>query len=195
MSKHPRRHGALAALAGLLLALGLFGSATAAPSANSGQCPGATDPANEKHDTSDGSFVLDAGLSVCIHAGGGNTGIFITDGTSTLADYILASGLLNNGGQVPNVSNYVIYPTTPSAPPSEEPSAPPSDEPSAPPSEEPTPEPSGPDSGGGEPGVTPPPSDTVAPATEQPDQRPLALLVLAATAGTLITLRRLQQPR
>lgn len=82
-------------------------SVIASPSPQSGQCPGATTIGNTA--TSDGSIVLAAGLSVCIHAGNGNTGTFITDGTSTLADYILASGLLNHGGQVPTVSNYVIY--------------------------------------------------------------------------------------
>lgn len=74
-----------------------------------GQCDGYNDPANTKVDTSDGSIVLEVGLTICIKAGNGNTGLIETDGETTLAAYIEDSGLLNNGGQVPNVSNYVIY--------------------------------------------------------------------------------------
>jgi hypothetical protein len=133
------RHTFRAAVATVLLVVGLAfaGSAQAAPSANAGQCPGATTIGNTP--TSDGSIVLDAGLSVCIHAGNGNTGTFVTDGTSTLADYILASGLLNEGGQVPNVSNYVIYEEEASSSPSSEPSSEPSSTPSSSPTSTPSP--------------------------------------------------------
>jgi len=107
----------LGGLAAVLLLFALALPVLAAPSANAGQCDGATTIGNTP--TSDGTIVLPAGLSVCIHAGNGNTGIFETDGTSTLADYILASGLLNDGGQVPGVSNYVVY--DPEATPSQSP--------------------------------------------------------------------------
>ena len=103
------------AVLGLLLAVLSFAPTAAA----AGECPAGY---TSKVDTSDGSIVLAAGLTICIKAGDDNTGTFTTDGTSTLADYIEASGLLNNGGQVPNVSHYVIY-ATPSAPPSTPPSS------------------------------------------------------------------------
>lgn len=137
----------------IILSAALAGTASAAPSSNSGQCPGATSIGNTP--TSDGSIVLAAGLTVCIHAGNGNTGIFETDGKTTLADYILASGLVNNGGQVPNVSNYVVYTegepsSTPSSDPSPSPSATPVPSESAQPSDAPSDSPS--------PSVTPSPS-------------------------------------
>lgn len=130
-----------------LLVLAVAAITRGAASPQAGQCPDYQN--NTKVDTSDGSIVLPAGLTVCIHASDGNTGLFQTDGTSTLADYILASGLLNNGGQVPNVSNYVIYeegtpsdsPTmTPSVDPTptQSPSDSPSDSPTATPSAVPT---------------------------------------------------------
>lgn len=114
-----------------------------AASDTAGQCPGFNDPANVKTDTSDGSIVLEAGLTVCIHASNGNTGVFTTDGTSTLDEYIEASGLLNNGGQVPGVSNYVVYGTaatpTPSPTPTESPTVTPTPSPSETPEVTPTP--------------------------------------------------------
>jgi hypothetical protein len=76
---------------------------------NAGQCDGYNAAGNTKVDTANGSIVLAAGLTICIHAGKGNTGSITTDGARTLAQYIQASGLRNKGGQVPTVSNYVVY--------------------------------------------------------------------------------------
>jgi len=83
-----------------------------AASPQAGQCDGYNDPANTKVDTSNDDLVLEAGLTICIHASNHNTGSLVTDGTSTLHDYIVESGILNEGGQVPGVSNYVVYGTT-----------------------------------------------------------------------------------
>ncbi len=146
-------------------ALTFSGSASAAPSDTSGQCPGAT--THEKVDTSDGSIVLPAGMWVCIHAGNGNTGIFETNGTSSLALYILTTGLLNNGGQVPNVSNYVIYEdlfpsASPSSAPSDQPSASPSSTPV--PTASPTPVPSEQPSPSTTPSATPAPTNSPTPS-------------------------------
>jgi hypothetical protein len=98
----------LAAVASLFIA---GASPVAAASDQAGQCPGYNDPANTKVDTDNDDLVLEAGLTICIHASNGNTGEIITDGTTTLGEYIEQSGLLNNGGQVPGVSNYVVYGT------------------------------------------------------------------------------------
>jgi outer membrane biosynthesis protein TonB len=157
-------------IAGLaLFALVLSGVAVPAFAASdtAGQCDGFQDPANTKVDTSNDDLVLEAGLTVCIHASNGNTGSFTTDGTSTLHDYIVASGLLNNGGQVPGVSNYVVYgvaqptPTpTPTTAPTPTPTPPP-----PPPTPTPTPTPV----------VTPTPTPTVAPTpTATPTPPPTA---------------------
>jgi hypothetical protein len=83
-------------------------TALAAQPANPG---GNCDPGLTKVDTNDGSIFIEAGVEVCIKAGDGNTGKMISQG-ETLEELILRSGLLNNGGQVPNVSNYVTYTTT-----------------------------------------------------------------------------------
>lgn len=144
--------GALAALLALFI-LGLAGgTALADASGQAGQCAGYNDPANTKVDTSDGSIVLPAGLTVCLKAGNGNTGAIATDGVTTIAEYIEASGLLNNGGQVPNISNYVVYgaAATPTPEPTEEAT--------------PTPAPS----------TTPEPSGTPEP-TAEPSEQPVCL--------------------
>lgn len=141
---------AAAAVLALMLALASFNGVSGA-SGQAGQCDGYNDPANVKIDTSDDDLVLPAGLLACIHAGGENTGQFTTDGVLTLGGYIIEFGLLNNGGQVPGVSNYVIYgeaqpsvtptePTstsTPTAEPSATPTSTPTVEPSASPTESP----------------------------------------------------------
>lgn len=141
-------------------ALALGGTTAYGASGQAGQCDGYNSPSNTKIDTSDDDLVLPAGLTVCIHAGGENTGQFVTDGILTLGEYIVEFGLLNHGGQVPGVSNYVIYGSTPtSAPsttPSEAPSTAPSVEPSVTPSVAPSPEAS----------VEPSTSPSSAPTTE-----------------------------
>ena len=133
-----------------------------------GQCPGYDDPANTKTDTSDGSIVLAAGLTICIKAGNGNTGQFVTDGVSTLAEYIEDSGLLNEGGQVPNVSNYVVYGPTPT--PTPEPTPTPTPEPTPTPTPEPTPTPTpeATPTPTPEPTPTPTPEDSVGAETGTP---------------------------
>lgn len=78
----------------------------------SGQCPGFNSPANTKIDTNDGSVILAAGTVFCIHASNNNTGILVADGTTTLDEYI-AANIINHGGQIPAISNYVIYPAVP----------------------------------------------------------------------------------
>lgn len=100
----------------ILLLLGtLFAYGTV--SANqSGQCPGFNSPANTKIDTNDGSIILAAGTVFCIHASNNNTGILVADGTTTLDEYI-AANIINHGGQIPAISNYVIYPALPTPTP------------------------------------------------------------------------------
>lgn len=205
----------LGGLAAVILLLVLVIPALAA-SPQAGQCVGYNDPANTKVDTSDDSIVLPAGLTVCIHASDNNTGQFTTDGVKTLGQYILDSGLLNNGGQVPGVSNYVIYgaqpsptptPTsTPTSTPSPSPSASPTSTPT--PSEEPTPTPtvspsptvaptpsftSTPSS---TPNVTPPPTDTETAATTGVSTPPVWLLiplaVIAFAIGYTLTGRKVR---
>jgi len=92
-----------------MLVLAAFAGPASVAANNAGQCAGFLDAGNTKVDTSNDGLVLQAGLTICIHASNGNTGQLTTDGTSTLHDYIVASGLLNNGDQVPQVSNYVVY--------------------------------------------------------------------------------------
>lgn len=162
----------VAGIAIIGLTLLIAAPALAAPSANSGQCPGATTIGNTA--TSDGSLVLEAGLTVCIHAGSGNTGQFVTDGTSTLADYILASGLLNDGGQVPGVSNYVVYETTPTPSPTPTPEVTPTPTPTpeVTPSPTPTPTPSPSPTPSPTPEVTPSPEVTPTPTPATPRVTP-----------------------
>lgn len=107
MKGHPLKRTILTLAAVLALAFG--GGTVAGASGQAGQCAGYNDPSNVKIDTSDDDLVLPAGLTVCIHASNENTGQFTTDGILTLGQYIVEFGLLNNGGQTPGVSNYVIY--------------------------------------------------------------------------------------
>ncbi len=125
-----RIFGVIGALA-LMLVLALPVSAN-----NSGQCPGF----QNNIPTNDGSIVLSAGTSFCVHASNDNTGIQTADGVHDL-DWYIAATILNNGGQVPTISNYVIYSTassTPSSQPSEEPSSTPSATPVVTPDPSPT---------------------------------------------------------
>lgn len=106
-----------------------------------GNCDGYDGPG--KTDTSDGSILLPEGTVVCVKAGDSNTGTMtVLAGGETLAQLIERSGLLNNGGQVPGVSNYVVYTTPP---------------PTTPPPTTPPP-------------TTPPPTDP--PTTEPPTDKP-----------------------
>jgi len=132
--------GGVAIILALIIASNVSGA-----SGQAGQCPGYNDPANVKIDTSDDDLVLPAGLTICIHAGGENTGIFQTDGVLTLGGYIIEFGLKNNGGQTPGVSNYVIYGggTQPSSPPTAAPTAAPTVTPTSTPTAEPTVTPTG----------------------------------------------------
>lgn len=126
----------------MVLILFLAVSYTRGASPNAGQCAGFNDPANVKTDTDNGDLVLAAGLTVCVkggsaQSGDGNTGQIVTDGVTTLNGYLLAAGI------DANVSNYVVYGTQPTAPPTEEPTAPPTEAPTEPPAtdtptEEPT---------------------------------------------------------
>ena len=201
----------IGAIAVLVLLFGTSVSILAADD-TAGQCEGYNDPANTKVDTSDGSIVLEAGLTICIKAGNGNTGPIVTDGTSTLAEYIEASGLLNEGGQVPNVSNYVVYAPTPTptptaTPPEEEPTptptaTPPEEEPTptptpTPPAEEPTPTPAPPTATPVAPTATPaaavktlPPTDTVSTESEGSIPLPQVLLLLAIGCGIALALSK-----
>lgn len=53
------------------------------------------------------AIVLSAGTSFCVKAAEENSGIQTADGVKTLLDFVT---WLNNGGQTPNVSHYVVYP-------------------------------------------------------------------------------------
>jgi hypothetical protein len=95
----------------------------------------------------DNDLVPAADLLICVKAGSpssndsdvGNTGIIVSDGESTLREYLFAAGIVDGSGtQGRDVSYWVIYETMPS----EEPSVVPSEEPSVVPSEEPSEEPS-----------------------------------------------------
>jgi len=134
------------AVIGLLL---ISAPSALAADPQAGQCAGYNDPANTKVDTTNDDLVLAAGLTICIHASNSNTGTIVTDGTTTLGEYIIASGLLNEGGQVPGVSNYVVY-GVPSPTPTPTPT----------PSPTPTPTPT--------PTVTPTPTPTVTPTPTPP---------------------------
>lgn len=136
--------------------IALAGPVSAAPHTGNpgGNCDGFDGP--NKVNTTDGSIVLPAGTLVCIKAGDSNTGTLTADGVSTLAEMIEASGLVNNGGQVPNVSNYVTYPATPTPTPEPTPTPTPTATPELP---TPTPTDSQVDTGGSNP--TTPPTDTL----------------------------------
>lgn len=172
-----------------------------AASPQAGQCEGYNDPANTKVDTSDDDLVLEAGLTVCIHASNHNTGSFVTDGTSTLHDYIVESGILNEGGQVPGVSNYVVYATQPTPTPTPAPTDTPTPTPAPTETTVPviTPIPTTDvdvDTGGG-PGATPrplPQTDTVsaADAVGVPIGIIVAVLVVAGSLGYVAMTRRVR---
>lgn len=89
----------------MLLALTLIlGVSAVRAQPGGGNCPSG----GSKTNTSDGSIFIDAGTVVCVKASNNNTGKMTSTG-ETLAELIIRSGLLNNGDQVPNVSNYVVY--------------------------------------------------------------------------------------
>lgn len=118
----------VATVLSLALALVLIGAPVIGANPKAGQC----EPGLYKIDTSDGSIVFPLGWEVCLKASNGNTGRIVTDGSTTIAEYIKQSGLLNNGGQVPNISNYVVYvegrgdpPVVPPVTPPEKPKTPP----------------------------------------------------------------------
>ena len=102
-----------------LLAVAFVVAATALPSSvvtatsfgdpHVGNPGGNCDPGLYKVNTSNDGKVFPAGWTVCLKASDGNTGTFVTDGTTTIGEYIEESGLLNNGGQVPGISNFVVY--------------------------------------------------------------------------------------
>jgi hypothetical protein len=180
-----KRAGLALAILGLLL-MSMPLTTVLAADETAGQCEGYNDPANTKVNTDDGSIVLEAGLTICIKAGNGNTGLIETDGETTLAEYIEASGLLNEGGQVPNVSNYVVYdvptptPTPTPTPPDEDPTPTPTPTatPTVAPTPTPTPSPTPPDDDG-EPTPTP-----VPPTQTPPTQPPAATLPPTDMEGT-----------
>lgn len=95
----------VATVLSLALSLVLIGAPVIGANPKAGQC----EPGLYKIDTSDGSIVFPLGWQVCLKASNGNTGRITTDGTTTIAEYIEQSGLRNNGGQIPNISNYVVY--------------------------------------------------------------------------------------
>lgn len=186
----------------LVLTLALPTVALATADDQAGQCDGYNNPANTKVDTSNDDLVLEAGLTICIHASNGNTGVLETDGVSTLHDYIVESGLLNNGGQVPGVSNYVVYGTTqPTPTPTPTPTPAPTETPTPTPTEpvvtfSPTP-PGGVDTGGGLPGPTTrplPPTDTITAvdAIGLPIGIVVAVLVVSAVVGAAAMSRRVR---
>jgi len=95
----------------------------------------------------DNDLVPASDLLICVKAGSpssndsdtGNTGIVVSDGESTLQEYLFAAGIVDGTGlHGRDVSYWVTYETLPSVVPSEEPSVMPSEEPSVVPSEEPS---------------------------------------------------------
>ncbi len=166
-------------MAATILLVGAVGSVSAQP--GGGNCP--TEPSGTKVNTSDGSIAIPGGTLVCVKASNDNTGIMTANFPSeTLAQLIVRSGLLNNGEQVPNVSNYVTYGSPEH---SEEPS--PSAPPTPTPSDEPTPSPSPSESSGPSPypseSATPSTPPTAAPSVEPtPSTVPSTAPVPAPTA-------------
>lgn len=181
---------------GLLVWLtGAYNVLAATPHAGNpgGNCDGYNGPT--KVDTSDGTIVLPTGTIFCIHASNTNTGTLVADGASSLADYI-TSTIVNRGGQVPNVSNYVTYGGAPSTPPSDspsaEPSVTPSDAPSTAPSTSTLPSSSAsPDASTGAPSDDPtlPPTDTAAGIPVSPSGFGFVLIVLVAAVSMLALAR------
>lgn len=82
-----------------------------------------------KYEGNYNSTVLAAGTEFCVKAATNNSGKLIADGTTSLYDYVT---WLNNGGQHPDVSYYVVY-SRPTPPPCDEEECPPPPPPPTPP--------------------------------------------------------------
>ena len=91
-------------IAGVGLAF-INGPASATPSPDL-HCP---TPYLKKVEGNYNTKVLRKGTVFCVKASDGNTGRLTADGTHTLRWYVRTSGLRNNGGNVPDVSYFVIY--------------------------------------------------------------------------------------
>ncbi len=92
--------GALTVVVGLIAA-----PAGAKPPANL-HCPGGYLYKVEAVGSELDDVVLPAGTEFCVKASTQNSSYLTADGTSTLLDYVT---WLNNGGQTPSVSYYVVY--------------------------------------------------------------------------------------
>lgn len=96
----------------LLLAALLIGAAPlmAAPaSATVDHCPDHTDPAYTKVSGGHRDHVPNAGTVLCVKAGTGNTGVITADGTTSLAGYLKAAGIVGGDGEGRDPSYTVLY--------------------------------------------------------------------------------------
>jgi hypothetical protein len=83
------------------------------PGANEGNAdplPAGYTSANKVESGASGNnIVLSAGTHFCVKGGPGSTGILVSDGVRTLKQYLEDEGVTNPGGNVPNVSYYIVY--------------------------------------------------------------------------------------
>jgi hypothetical protein len=147
-------------------------------------CPGGW---VEKFDGNYNTTVLPAGTQFCVKAATNNSGVLVADGETNLLGYVT---WLNNGGQTPDVSYYVIYVPVVTPPPTESPSPSisPSPEPTASPTPSPDPSPTVGPSPSPKPTVVPTPPDTATePTANEESSDPFwviaTFLIVAATTG------------
>jgi len=102
--------GGLAAV--VLLMGGLFVTQAVPVSAAVDHCPDHTINPKDESGASSNLLVLAAGSSFCAKGSTGNSGKRTADGETTLIEYTALFAPPNGGGNVPNVSYYVVYQTS-----------------------------------------------------------------------------------
>jgi len=68
--------------------------------------------ANEETQADINAEVIDAGMLLCIKSGGQdskNTGVIVTDGETSLQDYLKDAGIVGGDGEGRDVSYYIVY--------------------------------------------------------------------------------------
>jgi LPXTG-motif cell wall-anchored protein len=55
------------------------------------------------------SVIPPAGAQICVKGSTGNTGLFTADGSTSLIEYMAKLAPRNNGGNIPDVSYYIVY--------------------------------------------------------------------------------------
>jgi len=97
---------ALMFLGTLAVVMGLVAAPVGAVPPQNMHCPGDYLYKVNAIDSNLDDVILPAGTEFCIKAATQNSSYLTADGTSTLLDYVT---WLNNGGQTPSVSYYVVY--------------------------------------------------------------------------------------